>query len=292
MTHANRFSYRLAASLVAVITTGFAALAPVAPASAAPQPVIVDAQVPPDISRDLGDAPDSTNHFGAAMTAYPGVQANYPTVFDPAAGAPPGPAHLDPRPFHLGPLVSREAEADVGPDEDPMNNIMPPANTPNLDYFDDGILPWNLQHCRRAYLPVRIFISQQAAAVFAENDQPGYLNIWLDSNRDGDWADGFNCQDSFGQNHQAVEHVLIDWPVNVAALGPGLHTVQPLSGYIAWPAAMAEATRWVRISLSESPSNKPLVFGGINYGDGRGFPTPFKVGETEDYLKVLGVGGN
>lgn len=44
---------------------------------------------------DLGDAPDSTNSFGAmVMTAYPwGVQADYPSVY--LAGSPPhGPLHL------------------------------------------------------------------------------------------------------------------------------------------------------------------------------------------------------
>ncbi|MCB0186113.1 MAG: DUF11 domain-containing protein, partial [Caldilineaceae bacterium] len=32
---------------------------------------------------DLGDGPDSTNHFGVAMDAYPGVPANFPVTNDP-----------------------------------------------------------------------------------------------------------------------------------------------------------------------------------------------------------------
>ncbi len=47
---------------------------------------------------DLGDAPDSTNHFNnAPMTAYPAVPARYPTVYrNTPAGATPGPMHWDP----------------------------------------------------------------------------------------------------------------------------------------------------------------------------------------------------
>jgi hypothetical protein len=48
----------------------------------------------------------------------------------------------------------------------------------------------------------------------------------------------------------------------------------------------------VRITLSDRPSNKPLNFGGINYGDGRGFALPFRTGETEDYYaRPEGVAG-
>ena len=39
--------------------------------------------------------------------------------------------------------------------------------------------------------------------------------------------------------------------------------------------------------MSEEPSNRPLNFNGIQYGDGRGYATAFRTGETEDYLKVL-----
>jgi hypothetical protein len=216
------------------------------------------------------------------------VQAKFPTVFDPATGAPSGPLHADPLPFHLGPQVSREAEADVGPDMDPTNNIQPAVNQPNLDLLDDGANPnaWNLAHCQRVNVPVKVFISPQAVAKFQQQGAQAYLNVWLDSNRDGDWADGGICQNSQGQNHGAVEHIVIDAPVNVGALGQGLHTIQSLSGYIAWPAALAQKPSWVRVTLSERPSNKTLQLGTTKYGDGRGYATPFNTGETEDYLRA------
>jgi len=231
---------------------------------------------------DLGDAPDSTNHAGVAMTAYPAVQANYPTVYDPGLGLPIGPMHRHPRPFHLGQNVSREAEADGGPDQDPLNNLEPAANDANNDRFDDGLNPnaWSLANCQTRVIPVRVFISPQAVNWFQQQNKPAYINVWLDGNRDGDWADGFNCP----PDQAGVEHIVIDRAVNVVALGAGLHTLNVATGLIPWPAALAQQPSWVRVTLSDFPSNKPLTFGGINYGDGRGYAIPFHTGETEDYL--------
>ncbi len=234
---------------------------------------------------DLGDAPDSTNHGGIAMAAYPGVQANYPTVFDPATGLPEGPRHSHPRPFHLGQRVSREAEADVGPDQDPTNNIEPAVGTANLDRADDGSRLRNLVHCQRATADVQIFVNPRAAAWFAEQQKPAYLNIWIDSDRDGDWADSFTCADGQGQNQTVVEHILIDYPIDVATLGAGLHNLPNIATQrIAWPAQLAQRPSWVRFTLSEQESNKTLAAGGLSYGDGRGFAVPFLTGETEDHL--------
>ncbi len=231
---------------------------------------------------DLGDAPDSSNHtVGANMAAYPiaGVQANFPTVFDPATGLPEGPRHSFPRPFHLGQRVSREAEADGGPDQDPLNNIIPAANDPDNDRFDDGtnLALWNLNDCQTTNLPVQVAITPQAVNYFQQLGTPGYINIWLDSNRDGDWADATQCG-----AQPAVEHIVIDSPVNVVGLGAGLHVINVPTGRVPWQ--VTDKPAWVRITLSERPSNKTLTAGGLNYGDGRGYPQSFKVGETEDYF--------
>ncbi len=229
--------------------------------------------------RDLGDAPDSTNHAGVNMAAYAGVQANFPTVFDPATGVPEGPLHRYPRPFHLGQRVSLEAGADIGPDQDPLNNILPTANDPDNDRGDDGtnLALWNLNNCQTTNLPVQVAITPQAVNYFQNLGTPGYLNIWVDSNRDGDWADATQC----GQQ-PAVEHVVIDFPINVVGLGAGLQLINVPTGLVPWPATDKPA--WVRVTLSERPSNKTLTAGALNYGDGRGYPLPFKTGETEDYL--------
>ncbi len=236
---------------------------------------------------DLGDAPDSSNHAGVPMAAYAGVPALFPTVFDPITGLPEGPRHSRPRPFHLGQRVSLEAEADIGPDQDPLNNIEPAANDPDNDRRDDGtnLALWNLNHCQTTNLPVQVAITPQAVNYFQGLGTSGYLNIWIDSNRNGAWAEVAQC----GQQ-PAPEHIVIDFPVNVVGLGAGLHLLNVPTGLVPWQTTDKPA--WVRITLSELPANKTLTAAGLNYGDGRGYPNPFKTGETEDYLyKPAGAEG-
>ena len=151
------------------------------------------------------------------MTAYPGTGANYPTVFNVAAPER-GPKHLRPRPFHLGKGVTAEVEADLGFDQDGVNNIRPAANTPNLDKRDDGLLaPSSFAHCQLNTMKSRVSISPAAVTFFSQNK--GYLNVWIDSNRDGDWADELDCPQVSGGNFQtALEHIVIDYNVDVATL--------------------------------------------------------------------------
>src|SRR4029453_10183628 len=60
---------------------------------------------------DVGDAPDSTNAFGAAIHASPDVLARFPTALLPN-GQPPGPRHINPELFYyLGNSISGEAQA-------------------------------------------------------------------------------------------------------------------------------------------------------------------------------------
>ena len=232
---------------------------------------------------DLGDAPDSTNHAGVPMEAYPGVRANFPTVFDPAVSNPQGPAHARPRHFHLGRRVELEPDADLGP----APNIDPTAGSADNDRFDDGAIPhaWNLTHCRPTTIDVRLVVSPAAAAWFRNTGRLGYLNGWLDANRDGDWADSVRCAtDGLTLPPVALEHIIIDQTIDVAALGPGYHTISVQTGRVPWPAAQAQQPAWVRLTLSERPSAKVGNLSGVTYGDGRGHALPFRTGETEDYL--------
>lgn len=238
---------------------------------------------------DAGDAPDSTNHFGAAMAAYPalGVQANYPTVFDPATGAEQGPIHRNPHPFHLGERFSIEGDADLLPDQDGVRNIIPLANSPDNDRADDGasINQIAFNDCATTNIPVRVFIGPDAAAFFAAHvgNGMGYLNVWADGNRDGDWADVKPCPGNDGAR-PAFEHIVIDHPVSLGALGMGLHTLMVPTRLVPWSNELKDRPAWLRFTLSEAPSNKPLTLNGFAYGDGRGFGAPFLTGETEDYL--------
>ncbi|RFF29003.1 hypothetical protein DZK25_00440 [Wenzhouxiangella sp. 15181] len=234
---------------------------------------------------DLGDAPDSSNRAGVAMNAYRDMQAGFASVFDTPPSAVPGPAHARPRPLHLGRSVSREADADLGTNA----NIEPARNRADLDEFDDGTQPasWALRHCRATTIDVQVFVSREAAAWFAAGQQSAFLNAWLDFDRDGQWGRVASCPSG-----RAFEHAVIDYPVDVAALGPGYHTLQVPTGRIHWPSELALQPAWVRLSLSETPSVKTAAVGSVEFGDGRGSGVPWRFGETEDFLlRPLGSAG-
>jgi len=231
---------------------------------------------------DYGDAPDSSNHFGVNMTAYaPNVTANFPTVFDPATGAPPGPKHKNGLPLHLGPLVSGEWNAD----RFLRRNLDPSADLADLDLRDDGVDPLtlNFQHCVPTTIPFQVTVNQTAVDYFASSGETAYLNIWLDGNHDGDWEDVLDCD-----GIQAVEHIVIDQPVAPATAG--LFNLVAPTGNIPAPLGGESESMWLRVTISDEPAEKPfqvISLGQvIDYGDGRGPANGFRWGETEDYLYV------
>jgi hypothetical protein len=153
---------------------------------------------------ECGDAPtsynstlDATSPTGRAlMTAYPkggplGVRANFPVVVFPTALASPdgyGMCHL-PGPSFMGPVAapskSYEWDADNGYDDDPVNNINPGTDTPDLDGHDDGVtFPSQLPSCS----PVSVFV--EGYIYIATAAPTYYVDAWFDWNRDGDWNDG------------------------------------------------------------------------------------------------------
>ena len=225
------------------------------------------------ICPDLGDAPDTTNHFGAAMTAYPAVPANYPTVFDPGTGAVQGPRHRLPKAdAFLGRGVTGERDADLMPDQDGLTNLDPPANVANRDRMDDGLVrPLVLPNCQPTRITYVITVVGPARA--------RYVNAWFDWNRDGDWEDIFQCA---GQATTADE-----WAVKnqVIAFGPGVYTVtSPL--FLPFNPT-ANQSLWLRVTLSDIPApNNPA----IARPDGRGPTAGYRFGETEDYLNGDGNG--
>ncbi|MEM7130961.1 MAG: hypothetical protein AAF702_31860 [Chloroflexota bacterium] len=237
------------------------------------------------LRRDLGDAADSSNHFGVHMDAYAGTKGHFPTVFDPATGLPSGPAHLFPGPFHLGKHVSREAGADLGRDVDPFNNLEPRRDQANLDRHDDGLRPRQIEFidCQSTTIDAAVSISPRAVAYLQHNEGKGYVNIWLDSNRDGDWEDGTDCVTSTNESARALEHIVIDHEIDTSALGAGRHLINVPTGIVSWPEKYSEKPVWLRVTLSTRPANKALMDGDVAYGDGRGYRTPFILGETEDY---------
>ncbi len=221
-----------------------------------------------DILGDLGDAPDRTNHSGRPMTAYPGVAANYPTVYSTVTGSPEGPIHWVPgSDSFLGDIITAEQDADLLPDADGITNIDPPMDAKDRDGGDDGILfPISLPQCQQTQFQYRLNVVGSAMS--------RYTNAWIDFNRDGDWADSIACVDSGGQPQTVSEWVVQDQTTN---FGPGVHVVTTPSFWSASP----EDDMWLRITLSESPAAGT---------DGRGAVGGFEIGETEDFLLHFVVG--
>ncbi len=227
---------------------------------------------------DLGDAPDWTNHTGANMTAYgpPGPAARYPTVYDPATGAPSGPLHQVTNRFWLGAAVTGEQDADLLPDADGITNIAPPANANNRDRADDGVPPVSptitLPQCGTTQF--RYIVTTAGAPPVAA----ARVNVWFDWNRDGDWEDIFTCTTASGGalivrewavQNQAVP-LVAGSVVRITPLFPSLHNGQ-----------FREV--WMRITIAETTAPLNPATG---RADGRGPNPPYKYGETEDYYTV------
>ena len=225
---------------------------------------------PPEPEHELGDAPDSSNTSGLSMTAYPPVtQALFPTVYQ--TGSPPyGPIHLQPQAVaFLGAAVTLENEADVGPDQDGINNIVPAADKPDQDKQDDGVIfPLRLPHCVPTTVTYIVNVVTPPAA-------PLYVNVWFDWLRNGQWDDTPLC----GQQTPAPE-----WAVQnmaVAFAGPGTYTLTS-NTFLPYhpPSSLDPNPLWMRITLSEQRWSG--VGGTIGYG-GSGPQGGYEYGETEDY---------
>ncbi len=163
---------------------------------------------------DLGDAPDSTNHFGATMMTY--AVGNFPTVYDPPAPGPAGPLHRDAKGLlWLGSDVSLENEADMGTDQDPTNNLLAAAApaTADHDLLDDAVTSVPLPNCAITQFPF-------SASSAAPGTIPAYVNVWFDWTRDGDWDDVPRC--AVAPN---IDAIAAEWAVQnqAVALAPGLN---------------------------------------------------------------------
>jgi len=243
---------------------------------------------------DLGDAPDSTNSFGmppplVLMTAYPkggpmGVQANFPTVYQ--IGSPPfGPIHwAAPLIAFLGPMVSSEMEADIGPDMDPTNNIIPPQDTPDMDGFDDGVIfPIVMPHCQLTTFDYWVTIRPPMPPPMPQTP-PLYVNVWFDWNRDGDWDDTMQCPGDdvlIPAPEWAVQNQLL---VGLPPLLPPLMHKITTPPFMSWhPATGDVGPLWMRITLSEQ---KWAPVAGVLGNGGCGPQYGYLYGETEDYYFV------
>jgi hypothetical protein len=237
-----------------------------------------------DVASDLGDAPDSSNNFSKAMTAYPSVQANYPTVFDdgtfPLVPVPLGPVHVNASPVaYLGSKISGESEADTGPDEDGDNNIDPQKDAADNDGRDDGVaMPLNLPNCQWVTFDYEVNVFDPQTDL--------WVNVWFDWNRDGDWDDAPACDAGSAPEWAVQNQFIFGLPV-------GLHQITT-PAFLPWHPKSGPEEIWMRITLSEKPwkggtGNNPAQTG--NGGSGPG--NKYQIGETEDYLftpEKIGIG--
>jgi len=215
---------------------------------------------PTEALHDLGDAPAKTNHAGVPMTAYPTVTALFPTVFDPAINAF-GPIHWSPRTgAWLGQQVSREENADVGPDEDTVNNIVPLTDTSDQDGADDGLVfPLSIAHCQPSTFKfVVTYPSGGPQTTY-------YLNAWFDWNRDGEWGDLIDCGTAMA-DEWAVQNQVVPYQAS------GVYTYTS-SIFVPWN-PNPDQPIWVRLTLSEKMAEER---------DGSGPSQGYDLGETEDY---------
>ena len=225
---------------------------------------------------DLGDAPDSTNNSGVAMTAYPSqgllpviVQASYPTVYSSGSGVGPyGPVHLNAQTVaFLGKKITRETEADTGSDEDGVNNIRPSTDSPDRDQGDDGVVfPINMPNCGWTAIDYTVTVTQQTADL--------WVNVWLDWNRDGDWDDTLECERGDVPEWAVRNQFLFNLPA-------GLNEITT-PGFLCWHPENGREDIWMRITLSEQPwtgGSNP----GVKGNAGSGPQSKYQIGETEDY---------
>jgi hypothetical protein len=215
---------------------------------------------------DLGDAPDSSNNVM-------GIKANYPTVHLSGTGIGPyGPAHLNAQIVaHLGKKITRETEADIGLDQDGVNNIVPSTDSPDLDQGDDGVvLPLNLPACRWTTFDYKVNVVDPNVDL--------YVNVWCDWNRDGDWDDSMNCAAAAAPEWAVQNQLLFNLPV-------GLNQITT-PAFLPWHPAVGPEEIWMRITLSEQPWKGGSAPEGKKGGGGSGPLERYQIGETEDYYFI------
>jgi uncharacterized repeat protein (TIGR01451 family) len=244
----------------------------------------------PEGAVECGDAPDTRNHgsgtpTGAMMRAYTlapplGKQGNYPSIWDPTLPLGPeghGFCHYSST-LYLGSGLSVEADADQTYDGDGVTNLNPAADTADADGFDDGVAfngKW--RHCQ----PISLTVTTSS---------PGFINVWFDWARDGDWNEadmsvqcGCPANEWPVQNYYApasgVYTLTTDWSGNpIYACETTLSAGNPLGSDI-----------WLRVTLTpESDGTLSGLSDPYHSVGGQSTGTCFSGGETEDYYITFG----
>ena len=236
---------------------------------------------------EIGDAPDSTNNWGLAMTAYapgggpPNIPAVFPTCINASLPGSPGPCHDLPFAW-FGSNLSYEYEADLFPDQDGIVNINVSIDTPDQDFYDDGLVYLFTPHCPTA--GPGLGFGTLAVNVTYGPSYTGYdlyLNAWIDFNMDGDWADNWSSPGGYCTGPPPGN--VSEWIVQNMNVGNGSiinppSPVTQLKVNNAWLSLNNTPNQWLRITLSEAQFTT-----WANHSRGAGSGTCFEDGETEDY---------
>jgi len=227
-------------------------------------PAVAQAETAATPFQDYGDAPDSSNSAGVGMSAYPGVNATFPTAVQ--ASGPPGPVHTAVQTrlrYILGYGITAEENAEAGTDDDGINNIVPLLNMADRDGRDDGVAqPDTLPHCERVQIQVAVTVFDRGQT-FPEQV---HLNAWFDFDRSGQWGEQMTCANSAIAREWAVANHVVNLPA------AGTH-VLTLPAFVAWNEKPG-SDLWMRVTLSDSPAPS---------ADGSGPVGGYNFGETEDY---------
>ncbi len=255
---------------------------------------------------DLGDAPDSSNHFGNPMRIAPFGQpspgARYPSVFDGSAAGDEGPIHrlagsnsnlftgapanaidsaLGFRVVQQTPLspVSNERDADWLPDQDPAwlkRNIIPAPVISNTRSNRDGHDNAFTHPVNNTPLPFFMNRCGNGLVRYAQYVNPAtpysagtrYVNMWIDFNMDGDWGDTIttDCPNGLVSTREWVGVNIVANPAT------GIYAIPPFPvGNLPLPKRL-----WVRISIADAPAPAASV--------GNGPAAGYLYGETEDHF--------
>lgn len=231
---------------------------------------------------DVGDAPDSRNHFAVPMTftAATADPAMYPTVWDFDKTLALGPngfglCHYD-GPSYLGTMKSLELDADYAPDEDGPTNLTPTSDISDMDevteghFGDDSLtLPPLMGACAANPITINGYANS--------GDEGGmFLNVWIDWNQDGDWNDALidNCPTE-------------EWAVKDHPVANGAFSEQPIVIAPEFPSDL-DPNYWIRVTLTPNPLDQDGETDQYSHAGGQENGC-FEDGETEDFYLPIEI---
>ncbi len=201
---------------------------------------------------DYGDAPDNTS---LTVYAYPGVEGQFPSLYDTAntrISGRTGVHHLTTTEEWLN---ETSAVSTTTKETDALITDFDFDDSDAEVIYDDSTGP-----------PYKAFAIIPVHVASTAPDTTRYLNVLIDQNRDGTWKNTTSA---------TPEWVVINKAINVS---PGTALIT-LSEFL----LNTTESSWMRVTLTRTPINESL-FSSVGGWDGSAPSGGFAYGETEDYL--------